>query len=297
MFSTKHPKNPYPHPTILNYNNIQTTNSITNFSMKQLNVSMQNIYSKDDLMRYEAYHYLHSFIKSESSKIEAFSLLYSIIIVLINMDDLEEVLRIIIHLNIFKNSTLEIYRYLLFETPFYFILNNIHTKILSSKRIDKNLDKKFIKYLSESISYLLDISDLVEEKLNEFKRLLNQPNNRPNNKQNNRPNNKQNNRQNININNYLITLDNYIKCLFNAGNELSIINLSSIISSLLDSKNSVAIEYALKLLTELSENRKNLCRSLFKLDNKIFHKIKMALDNDNFPDWLRNYYTNYFKLN
>ena len=73
-----------------------------------------------------------------------FSISFLIIISLITNDDIDEIDRMIIFLIICKNNNFAIYHYLLFETPFYFILNNIYNKIskLNSTKLDKKIRKE-----------------------------------------------------------------------------------------------------------------------------------------------------------
>jgi hypothetical protein len=213
---------------------------------------------------------------------------YIIIISLITNDDIDEIERVIIFLIICKNNNFAIYHYLLFETPFYFILNNIYNKILNNK----NLNKKFKKNLLASINYLLDISNIVNNTLKNFKNSNNKRNNQQNNNQqtNNQPTNLKLN----NIDEYLKLIDKYKKYLFNSANETSIVNLKKIIFALLDSNNESAIFYVIYLLTEIKEVRRHPMRPLLELDTKISSKLKSGKYSKYIHDYLNkeNYFNN-----
>jgi hypothetical protein len=259
-------------PQNLGYINIQ------NIKLEDIEKYLSRINDNNSYIRNEAYHYLHEVIKtiSEGNHENYFRILYIIIISLITNDDIDEIDRIIIFLIICKNNNFAIYHYLLFETPFYFILNNIYNKI--SKLNSTKLDKKFRKELLASINYLLDISDIVNDSIKIFKNTNNKNTNNTNNKQ---PNNLKLN----NIDEYLKLIDKYKKYLFNSANETSIVNLKKIIFALLDSNNESAIFYVIYLLTEIKEVRRHPMRPLLELDTKISSKLKSG----KYPQYIHDY--------
>ena len=268
-------------PKNLGYINLQ------NIKLEDIEKYLSKINDNNSYIRDKAYHYLHQVIKtiSEGDHANYFRILYIIIISLITNNDINEIDRVIIFLIICKNNNFPIYHYLLFETPFYFILNNIYNKIL--KLNSPKLDRKFRKELLASINYLLDISDIVSDTIKTFKNTNNKNTNNKNNKQPNNPNLN-------NIEENLKLIDKYKKYLFNSTNETSIVNLKKIINALLDSNNESAIFYVIYLLTEIKEVRRHPMRPLLELDTKISSKLKSGKYPQYIHDFLKkeNYFNN-----
>lgn len=257
--------------------------NLQNIKLEDIEKYLSRINDNNSYIRDEAYHYLHEVIKtiSEGDHVNYFRILYIIIISLITNDDINEIDRVIIFLIICKNNNFAIYHYLLFETPFYFVLNNIYNKI--SKLNSAKLDRKIRKELLASINYILDISDIVSDTIKIFKNT----NNKNNNKQPNNPNLN-------NIEQNLKLINKYKEYLFNSANETSIVNLKKIIHALLDSNNESAIFYVIYLLTEIKEVRRHPMRPLLELNTKILSKLKSGKYSQYIHDFLKkeNYFNN-----